>query len=145
MGFVSHYTGTRDQCWQTPPAFFRTLHERFQFTLDGAALPHTALLPRYSTKDAPLSWEGERVFCNPPWSDMKPFVELAARAVLAVLLVPARCNSRWFNRALELGARAEFFQGRPHFHKDGIAPKSGCPFDCVLLIFKGGVSEQVES
>lgn len=43
----------------------------------------------------------------------------APAAELAVFLVPARPNARWFHHALKLGATAEFFLGRPKFVKDG--------------------------
>lgn len=47
---------------------FEPLHERFGFTLDVAASPQNAKLPRYFTiEDDGLerSWAGERVWCNP--------------------------------------------------------------------------------
>ena len=119
---------------RTPRAFFDALHARYRFTLDGAATARNALLPRFSTARKPVPWAGERVFCNPPWSDVPRFVELAAGARLAVLLVPARANVRWFHRALELGARPEFFEGRLHFDE----MESGSAVDCVLLVFRKG-------
>ena len=131
--YVSHYGGARDQRWTTPRDFFERLHARFGFTMDGAAEDGNALLPRYVTHtDLFVTWDGERVFCNPPWSRIRDFVELAAQADLAVLLVPARTNARWFHRALELGASVELFQGRPRFG-DGKGPS---PVDCVLLVFE---------
>lgn len=133
MSFVNHYQQERKQNWTTPRDFFDRLHARFNFTLDGAAEPDNALLPKYSAEACSVSWNGERVFCNPPWSDIPTFIELAAKAELAVLLVPARCNSRWFHRALALGAEVEFFLGRPKF-----GGKGGAPFDCCLLIFRSG-------
>lgn len=69
--YVSWYEGARTQTWQTPPEIFDRLHDEFAFTLDGAATSDNALLPEASTADAPRSWAGERVFCNPPWS-IKP-------------------------------------------------------------------------
>lgn len=134
-GFVTHYSGSRDQTWGTPLGLFQDLDARFHFTMDGAALADNALLPRYSCSRAPLSWGGERVFCNPPWSDIAAFVELAAHAELAVLLVPARVNTKWFHRALALGGKPEFLTRRPAFRKGG-EEKAGCPFDCLLLIFE---------
>lgn len=129
--YTDWYAGERRQTWTTPREFFAELHERFDFTLDGAAYPDNALLPRYSTPGEPMDWEGERVFCNPPWSTIKPFVDLAPFADVAVLLVPARVNSRWFHRALGYGACVEFFLGRPRFG-DG---KGSSPVDCLLLVF----------
>lgn len=132
--YVDWYGGERRQNWTTPRDFFDRLHAEFAFTLDGASDETNALLPRAETNADPLttSWAGERVFCNPPWSYIPPFVELAATADLAVLLVPARTNARWFHRALELGAQVRFFPRRLRFG-DG---KGTSPVDCLLLIFE---------
>jgi phage N-6-adenine-methyltransferase len=135
-GFVSHYNGARRQNWTTPRTLFDALDAEYGFTLDGASEDGNALLPKALTVDDVLvSWAGERVFCNPPWRRIAEFVELAAFADLAVLLVPARVNARWFHRALELGAEVRFFLGRPSFG-DG---KGSSPFDCLLLVFTAPV------
>lgn len=132
MTYVDHYAGPRKQDLTTPATLFDALHAEFDFTLDGAASPENALLPRYSTIEQPAPWDGERVFCNPPWSNIRPFVELAVTARLAVLLVPARCNAKWFHRALELGAKVRCFLGKPKFGNS----KWNSPVDCVLLVFE---------
>lgn len=129
--YVTWYQGDRNQSLTTPRTLFDALHRRFAFTMDGASSDSNKLLEKGSTVAAPLSWVGERVFCNPPWSDIPPFVELAVLAELAVLLVPARTNSRWFHRALALGARAEFFLGKPRFGEH----KHTSPVDCLYLIY----------
>jgi hypothetical protein len=116
---------------RTPRAFFGQLEKKYNFTMDGAAHTKNALLPKFSSAAKPRPWAGERVFCNPPWSDIPAFVELAATAKLAVMLVPARTNCKWFHRALELGAVPEYFLGRLHFDE----MKSGSAVDCVLLVF----------
>lgn len=127
------YQGERSQRWATPPEFFEGLHEEYGFTLDGAAESDNALLPRFMEIWLwdPSSWKGERVFCNPPWSNIPPFVEIAAEADLAVLLVPARTNCRWFHRALDLGASVRFFKPKLKF----VGAKHVSPVDCVLLVF----------
>ena len=129
--YIVWYRGLRRQDWTTPQGFFEGLHQEYQFTLDGAADSANGLLPRASTVANPLSWRGERVFCNPPWSNIRPFVEMAIEAEVAVLLVPARTNARWFHRALALGARVRFFLGRPKFGNN----KWNSPVDCLLLVF----------
>jgi hypothetical protein len=129
VSYVTHYAGARRQDWRTPRAMFDALHERFQFDLDGASDRENGLLPESS--EWRLSWQGRRVFCNPPWNAIPAFVELAGTADLAVLLVPARVNSRWFHRALALGARVEHFLGRPRFDDGG----GSAPVDCLLLVF----------
>ncbi len=131
-GFVSHYNGARRQDWTTPRAMSDALDAEYHFTLDGASGDDNALLPEAKTaEDVLVSWAGERVFCNPPWNRIRDFVELAGFADLAVLLVPARVNTRWFHRALDLGAEVRFFLGKPKF---GDA-KWNSPVDCLLLVF----------
>lgn len=130
MGYVKHYEGERKQDRPTPREFFDKIHKRFEFTLDGAATKRNALLPRFSSRRGQRSWAGERVFCNPPWSDITPFVLVAPTAEFACLLVPARTNCRWFHKALELGARPEYFLGKLNF-----GGPWNSPVDCVLLLF----------
>lgn len=129
--YVSWYGGKRSQTWQTPRMFFQSLHKRYGFTMDGASSNGNKLLPIGSTAETPLPWDGERVFCNPPWSNIRPFVELAAKAEFACLLVPARTNAEWFHRALKLGAIPRYFLGRLTFE----GAKGQCPVDCCLLLF----------
>jgi hypothetical protein len=80
---------------ETTPEVFDPLHERFRFTIDVAASPHNAKLPRYySMEDDGLaqSWAGERVWCNPPYSVVEPWLLKAHaehRAELIVMLLPA--------------------------------------------------------
>lgn len=130
MPYVTHYAGKRKQDRRTPRGFFADLHSEFRFTLDGAATVENALLPRFSSLDKEMPWTGERVFCNPPWAEIPPFLELAVNADLAVLLVPARVNAKWFHRALALGAAPRFWQGKLSF--DG---PWNSPVDCLLLVF----------
>lgn len=136
--YVDWYGNARHQNWRTPRAIFDPLHEEFDFTLDGASEPGNGLLPLASTADAPIDWDGHRVFCNPPWSNIAPFVEQAVHAEVAVFLVPARTNVRWFHRALDLGAQPRFFLGRPKFEMPGHSGAGhNSPVDCCLLIIGG--------
>lgn len=134
MTYVTWYGGKRSQSWGTPPELFAKLHAEYGFTMDGASGSDNALLARRSTAEDPRSWVGERVFCNPPWANIPPFVEMAATADLAVLLTPARTNCGWFHRALELGAKVKFFLGKPRF----VGAPYNSPVDCVLLVFEDG-------
>lgn len=93
----------------TTPEVFDPLNERFRFTVDVAALPHNAKLPRYFTPEQDglsQSWAGERVWCNPPYSSIEPWVEKAwwesAYAEVIVMLVPAnRTEQGWWHRHVE--------------------------------------------
>lgn len=114
---------------ETPPELFDPINERFGFTLDVAALPQNAKCVRYFT---PLedglrqSWAGERVWCNPPYSDVRPWVEKAwtefDAAQLIVMLLPAnRTEQPWWHEFVEpyrdngSGLRVEFIAGRQRF------------------------------
>lgn len=135
--YVEWYGKSRHQNWRTPRSLFDQLHAEFGFTMDGASEPGNGLLELASTADAPQDWTGHRVFCNPPWSNIRPFLEQAPAANCAVFLVPARTNAKWFHRALELGARVRFFPGRPKFElPERKGPGHNSPVDCLLLVFE---------
>ena len=56
--------------WSTPQDFFDELNEEFGFTLDPCADEFNHKCEKYFTKEQNgllQSWEGETVFCNPPY------------------------------------------------------------------------------
>jgi phage N-6-adenine-methyltransferase len=140
----------------TMPETFGPLHERFGFTVDVAASAHNAKLPRYfSIEDDGLSrsWAGERVWCNPPYSSIGPWVEKAwaehERAELIVMLLPAnRTEQGWWQDLVEprrdrpgSPLRVEFLRGRLRFIAHGrseVGPNERPPFGCCLLIWGSG-------
>ena len=139
----------------TSPEVFGPLNERFGFTIDVAASAANTKCERfYSIEDDGLAlpWYGERVWCNPPYSDIRPWVEKAwaewPYAETIVMLVPAnRTEQKWWQELVEpkrdqLGyedLRTEFLPGRLRFiapGADGIGPNERPPFGCVLLIWE---------
>lgn len=137
-------------CRATAPEVFGPLHDRFRFTLDVAALPHNAKLERHFTPDVDglaQSWAGERVWCNPPYSSIEPWVEKAweSGAQLVVMLLPAnRTEQGWWQRHIEPrrdqpgGIRVEFLPGRMRFIAHGadrIGPNERPPFGVCLVIW----------
>jgi phage N-6-adenine-methyltransferase len=79
------------QCWRTKPAFFQSLHDIFNFTIDACASDDNALLPKYWTikDDARLQdWSKERVYCNPPFGEIKTFLVKAPSAITSVFVLP---------------------------------------------------------
>lgn len=101
--------------WQTPAWLFKALDTEFGFTMDGASTDENALLKKHSTSLVPLPWTGERVFCNPPYSDIMPFVRLATDAELAVLLLPVRTDSDWHRFITERGDEIRYLRKRIPF------------------------------
>jgi phage N-6-adenine-methyltransferase len=138
---------------ELPDEEFAKLHARFDFTLDAAASAHNAKLPHYLSAEADglaVAWTGERVYCNPPYSSIRPWVAKAwaeARAPLVVMLLPAnRTEQAWWQDLIEpyrdrVGQplTTEFLRGRLRFLKpaaDAIKPNERPPFGCCLCIWR---------
>src|SRR5262245_23496873 len=125
---------------------FAALQKRFEFTVDVAAQPHNARLARYFTPELDglrQPWAGERVWCNPPFSNIEPWIAKAWREALAhlvVMLVPAnRTEQGWWQRLIEpfrdrsSRFRVEFLPHRIRFIRPGkrtIGPNERPPFGC---------------
>lgn len=134
-----------------PPDHFAILNERFGFTIDVAASHENRRVDRYysiSKSGLMESWAGERVYCNPPYSNIRPWVEKAIAeqdAELVVMLLPAnRTEQGWWHDLVEPhrdrpgGIQCEFMRGRIRFLKPGqekIGPNERPPFGCCLLIW----------
>jgi phage N-6-adenine-methyltransferase len=142
----------------TSPELFEMLNTRFDFTVDVAASGLNAKCRRYFTvADIGLmhSWAGERVWCNPPYSDIAPWVEKAwmecdSAELIAMLLPANRTEQPWWQSLVEPyrdngnGLRVEFLAGRHRFTKPGTfidmfgRPRGGNerpPFGCCLLVW----------
>jgi phage N-6-adenine-methyltransferase len=136
-----------------PSGDFDRLNQRFSFTIDAASSIENRKLDRHWTiEDNALSksWKGERIYCNPPFSNILPWIEKAwteTEAGLIVLLLPAnRTEQNWWQTGIEpyrdrVGSplRVEFLSGRLRFLKPGqkaIQPNERPPFGCVLCIWE---------
>lgn len=138
----------------TTPEMFSPLDALYRFTIDVAAAAHNTKCPRYYTREdngLEQSWAGERVWCNPPFSNIRPWVEKAwaepAAPVIVMLLPANRTEQRWWqdlvepNRDDDGRLRVEFLPGRPRFIRRGAAnvgPNERPPFGCCLLIWENG-------
>lgn len=139
----------------TVPEVFGPLDERFgPFTVDVAAASHNAKCERYYTvADDGLaqSWAGERVWCNPPYSSIRPWVakawaECGSADVIAMLLPANRTEQTWWQDLVEpyrdrpgSPLSTEFIGGRLRFLVPGqtaIKPNERPPFGCVLLVWQ---------
>jgi len=142
----------------TDQVFFDSLSERFgDFTLDAAASPHNAKCDTYYTREQDglaRRWTG-RVWCNPPYSDIRSWVQKAwdewrlgggRTSELIVMLLPAnRCEQGWWQDLIEphrdrdeSPLSVEFLRGRMRFDRPGavIGPKGDRPpFGCCLLVW----------
>ena len=125
--------------WTTPLELFKKLNRRFLFDLDAAADNWNHLLDEWYTKEnsgLEHSWEGRRVFCNPPYSQIKlwaaKFIEESKHARCIVALVPARTDTKWFQSLMASADKVVFIKGRLHFSNAGSAP-----FPSALAIWIG--------
>lgn len=137
------FSSNTDQ-WATPQYFYDELNSEFEFTLDPCADKCNHKCERYFTKEInglSQSWAGERVFCNPPYGReigdwvKKCYEETLKECQLAVLLVPARTDTKWFhNYIYKKATEIRFIKGRLKF---GDA-KNSAPFPSMVVIFKRG-------
>ena len=116
--------------WPTPKAVYEKLNAEFRFNFDpcplGGDVDGTS--PMFS------EWEGKRVFCNPPYGPgIERFLERAGEAELAVFLIPARTDTRWFHDLILPKAKEiRFVKGRLKF--GGAAHNA--PFPSMVVVFE---------
>lgn len=136
IGAVRKSTTPKDE-WGTAESDYRTLDREFNFTVDAAASPWNYKHIRYWTKEQDglaQSWEGERVFVNPPYSNIRPWTEKADKreADVAVLLLPATVDVAWFHDFVWRHAEIRFYRGRRKFEGAGSGP---APFPCMVAVY----------
>lgn len=108
----------KQQDWQTPSELFEWIQEEmgFEFTLDPCAPPENNLdtAKFYTEEDDGLkqSWEGEKAFVNPPYGELKAWVQKCyaegrQKETVVVALLPVRTSPRYM-RAFIWVAGAQF-------------------------------------
>lgn len=152
---------------ETPPCIWVPLDAEFKFTLDVAANHHNTKCDKYCTLTGTYykagrtepehmgphnglerAWLGETVWCNPPFSGVRPWVEKAwDEGSTAVLLLP---NNRaeqpfWQNliepyrdRAGSILTTRNLPKRRPFlYHGEGIGNRTSKnpPFGCLVVIW----------
>ena len=117
--------------WATPLDFYLKLDKEFKFSFDPCPL-------RSKSKTALLrDWKGN-VFCNPPYSNIKYFLEKGINEIkrknakVVVYLIPARTDTAWFHDLVYNKAEIRFIKGRLKFGDS----KHSAPFPSMLVIYK---------
>lgn len=128
--------------WETPQQFFDELDKEFHFTLDAASTKENAKCPKFYTKEddaLSLSWEGETVFCNPPYGrEIKKWVKKCyeeGQRTTVVLLIPSRTDTSYFHDYLLDKAEIRFLRGRLKFELEG-KPRDAAPFPSLVAVFR---------
>jgi phage N-6-adenine-methyltransferase len=138
----------RSDEWATPKWLFDHFDAEFHFTLDACAQPWNAKCARfYTPHDHNPTWKGETVWCNPPYSDVSPWVWLAhltAQRDGATwgCLVPNAPDTHWWADHVEgkasevrLLTRSVLPTGRVHFEKsDGWSGRAG--FSSAFIVYR---------
>lgn len=123
--------------YSTPPEIFEPIEDALHLNFDAAASHDNHRTPHYATQDGVFTkhfstayrypveedgltttWEGFRVWCNPPYGrDIGEWVKKAAlgKPNVAALLLPARTETEWFQRWVAPYAEVHFLMGRVKF------------------------------
>jgi len=117
--------------WQTPPELFRLLDNEFEFTIDAAASESNHLVSLWYDEECHNAFSasptGQRIFCNPPYGNLKQWVELfewwAGLGSTVVALVPAATDTEWWRLAYANAPEVRLLSGRVKF----INPETGNP------------------
>lgn len=126
--------------WETPQEVFDRLNAEFDFDLDPCATSQNHKCSEYYTIDQNgllKNWGGRRVFCNPPYSEIKKWVqksyfESLRPGTIVVMLIPARTDTTYFHDYIWNRSEVRFIKGRIKF---GDA-KHNAPFPSMVVIFR---------
>lgn len=136
---------TNDQLW-------RELDAEFHFTIDVAANSANTKCERFYDREVDgleQDWDGEVVWCNPPYSAIPNWVRKATKSrAITVMLLPAnRTEQGWWQAHIEpdrdKGRHIEtrFLSGRRAFTHTNGKSAGHVPFGSVLVIFRGTKNE----
>lgn len=102
--------------YSTPKEVFAVFNEEFNFAIDVAASCENALCATYFSEersaltrdwfpDGSISWAGQYAWCNPPYSDIGPWVAKAAeqsgKGIGTVMLVMMDQSVGWYREAIK--------------------------------------------
>jgi site-specific DNA-methyltransferase (adenine-specific) len=126
--------------WATPQVVFDRLDKEFHFDLDPCATDENHKCSAFFKKEQDglqYSWAGHSVFVNPPFSDIKAWVEKSYLSSLkpntrVVMLVPARTDTKWFHKYVTRAREVRFIEGRLKFG----GSDNSAPFPSMIVVFE---------
>lgn len=127
--------------WETPQAFYDALDAEFHFTLDPCATDENHKCEKYITREQNglnADWSGQRIFCNPPYSQVgrwveKAFYEGQKDNTIVVMLLPSRTDTKYFHKYIYQRSEIRFVKGRLKFS----GQKTNAPFPSMVVVFRG--------
>jgi len=123
--------------WATPHEVYAALDAEFGFDFDPCPLDGGE---SGGVDGLAVSWAGRRVYCNPPYGPgIRAWLTKGLDAALAVFLLPARTDTRWFHEiVLPRAAEIRFIKGRLRF---GGATNSA-PFPSMVVVLRAGTRRE---
>jgi hypothetical protein len=155
--------------WETPQAFYDKISSIVGgFTLDAASTEQNKKT-KDRLQDGLRDYWNSRVWCNPPYSipehPCKPnckkkkckkrghhvdtyqagtgdwVLKAIGSRASSCLLLPARTDAKWGQRALNYSSTTLFIAGRLKFETDGVALASSAPFPSMLCFYNWQLSK----
>lgn len=139
--------GRSKQDWQTPPEFLKAVKSRLkinEFTWDLAASEANKVSSCYHGPGSPFGEDSllarwaqcvEWMWLNPPYGDIRPWVEKAAMesedGAHIAMLVPASTGANWWRDHVVNDAYILFLNGRITF----VGANAPYPKDTALLLY----------
>jgi phage N-6-adenine-methyltransferase len=107
--------GKSGDSWRTPDWLHSALDPEFGFDLDPCPFqPEWAATIHQNGLE--LNWDNHKVYCNPPYSNILPWVEKAyVSNALTVFLLPSYTSNEWFHILKDRSAEIRFFRKRVGF------------------------------
>lgn len=141
MNTVKGIFSRKSDEWCTPTDLFKAYNDLYNFNLDAASTHENALCEDHFTIEEnglDRSWQGKRVWCNPPYSNVKEWVDKAikettlSKNAIVVMLLPSRTDTAWFHKLLgETSVSIRFLRGRLRFN----GCNQNAPFPSIIVIF----------
>ena len=149
----------------TPPHLFKVWQAEYGFTVDACAVKHNAKLPHYWTPGddslsidwgylhpgPSLSRRRVRVFCNPSFGDIAPWLAHALEPELVCYLLPMDRTGREWWQVWKPLAEVHYFRAEGDGHcrieyvpPPGVTYKSKCGFESCLFLFGAGQTPGLE-
>lgn len=130
--------------WYTPQYLFDALNDEFHFDLDPCADETNHKCDLYYTREQDglkQDWSGKRAFINPPygketalWVKKAHDEVLYGDCLLAVMLLAARTDTKYFHEYIYHKAEIRFLKGRIKFG----GSKNAAPFPSMIVIYRKG-------
>lgn len=122
------YQVKHNDLFNTPSYVFEQLNSIYNFSVDAACCKNNKKVANGFCIDEGIdglsqSWEGQRVFCNPPFSQKKKWIKKAIEEVehnncpVCVMILPLNCMSTnfFFDMVIKGGYHYQIPKGRIGF------------------------------